>query len=159
MESLESLHLSLELLILCFRDLLVDGLEFFFDSCCVQRFKRGPPTTHSTHHQLWINPFKSQQFLWNPGITLASITFIYLQDSRIPILFFSFLSLGFHWLAVSWPSRLLEAKVHRSQPPVYSSHCHAWAVGFILSQELFFGSILCCELLDCQDSQLQSGRS
>ena len=81
--------------------------------------------------------------------SMSSIIFyINLLTYRIPILFFSFLSLGFHWLAVSWPSRLLEAKVHRSQPPVYSSHCHAWAVGFILSQELFFGSILCCELLE-----------
>ena len=70
------------------------------------------------------------------------------SQAMIPFLTFLRLPLSTLILWLAW-KRLSGGSSSNAQAiNSYSSHCHAWAVGFILSQELFFGSILCCELLE-----------
>ena len=98
----------------------------------------------------WLNEFQqvfsfSLYFLYNlindlenEGNSQAMIPF--LTFLRLPL---STLILWLAWKRLSGGSSSNAQAINS-----YSSHCHAWAVGFILSQELFFGSILCCELLE-----------
>ena len=77
------------------------------------------------------------------------------SQAMIPFLTFLRLPLSTLILWLAW-KRLSGGSSSNAQAiNSYSSHCHAWAVGFILSQELFFGSILCCELLETCPKKLR----